>query len=53
MNDRNQKFETNYGEIPPSAYCALSTVCRVTVKRPLVADFEVVASLCNVDKIYI
>jgi hypothetical protein len=34
-------------------YCALSTVCKVTVKRPLLAVFEVVASLCNVDKIYI
>lgn len=26
------------------AYCALSAVCKVTIKRPLVADFEVVAS---------
>jgi len=35
------------------AGCALSTVCKVTVKCPLVADFEVVTSLCSVDKIYI
>jgi hypothetical protein len=35
------------------AHCALSTVCKVTIKRPLVADFEVVTSRCNVVKFYI
>lgn len=34
-------------------YCGLRTVCKVTVKFPLVADCEFVASLYNVGRIYI